>query len=47
MRKLLKRDNIYLRKANTRDIRFLFKIFNENIKKKKFFFEKKIKIFRS
>ena len=34
MQKLLKRDNIYLRKANNRDIRFLFNIFNENIKKK-------------
>ena len=43
MQKLLKRDNIYLRKANNRDIRFLFNIFNENIKKKNFFSKKKLK----
>ncbi len=47
MQRSLKKTKFRIRRANLTDIRFLFNIYNQNIKNGFFFFKKKDKLFRS
>ena len=44
MRKSLKKNNLYLRKATKKDMLFLYNIYNENVRKKNFFSKEKLKL---